>query len=124
MAVTLTKGATTLRGTWTFDFDSGAEGVADGADVWWEQVDKVTRRLMPRGGAMLAHMGKADFDTISLRTLKNQLYSTTPINGSNNASNNLTPGTVVAIKTSSGHYAKMRVDSYGYNLGISWVTYK
>ena len=36
----------------------------------------------------------------------------------------LTPGTVVAIKTRHGHYAKMRIDSYGYSLGITSTTYQ
>jgi hypothetical protein len=48
----------------------------------------------------------------------------TPINGSNNAANQLTAGTVVAIKTGAGRYAKMKINSYGYNLGMTWVTYK
>jgi hypothetical protein len=48
----------------------------------------------------------------------------TPINGSNDANNSLQPGTIIGIKTKSGHYAKMRINSYGYNLNISWVTYQ
>jgi hypothetical protein len=118
------KGTTTLKGTWTFDFDTGKQGPPTGADIWWEQVNNVTRFLVPQGGAALAHMGKPNFDAVSLQTLKTQAYSTTPINGSNNASNRLTAGTVIAIRTGAGRYAKMKINSYGYNLGISWVTYK
>jgi hypothetical protein len=73
---------------------------------------------------MVANMGKANFDAVSRQTLMLQAYTATPINGSNNSSNKLTAGTVIAIKTNAGRYAKMRVDSYGYNLGITWVTYK
>jgi hypothetical protein len=118
------KGSTILKGTWTFDLDTGTQGPATGADIWWEQVNNVVRFLVPQGGAMLAHMGSPNFDAVSLQTLQSQPYTTNPINGSNNASNKLTPGTVIAIKTSAGRYAKMRINSYGYNLGISWVTYK
>lgn len=118
------EGKTTLKGTWTFDFDSGVQGPAGGADIWWEQVNNVIRYLVPQSGAMLAHMGKPNFDAVSLQTLKAQPYTANPINGSNNASNKLTAGTVIAIKTNAGRYAKLRIDSYGYNLGISWVTYK
>jgi hypothetical protein len=118
------KGTTTLKGTWTFDFDTGVQGPATGADIWWEQVDNVIRFLVPQNGAMLAHMGKPNFDAVSLPTLKAQPYSATPINGSNNASNQVTPGMVIAIKCSSGRYAKMKISSYGYNLGINWLTYK
>jgi len=118
------EGSTTLKGTWTFDFDTGVQGPATGADLWWEQVNTVIRYLVPQGGATLAHLGKPNFDAVSLATLKAQSYTATPINGSNNSSNRLTAGTVIAIKTGAGRYAKMKINSYGYNLGISWVTYK
>jgi len=120
----MSKGTTTLKGTWTFDFETGVQGPPAGADIWWEQVDNVIRFLVPQSGAMLAHMGKPDFDAVSLQALHAQPYTGTPINGSNNASNQLSPGTVIAIKTNAGRYAKMKINSYGYNLGISWVTYK
>jgi hypothetical protein len=118
------RGATTLKGTWTFDFDTGVQGPASGADLWWQQVDSVKRFLVPQSGAMLVNMGKPNFDAVSYQTLKSQPYTATPINGSNNSSNQLKAGTVIAIKTNAGRYAKLRVDSYGYNLGITWVTYK
>jgi hypothetical protein len=118
------EGTATLMGTCTFDFDTGTQIPAGGADVWWEQVDAVKRLLVPQSGAMLAHMGKPNFDAVSLQTLKTQAYTANPIDGSNNASNRLKAGTVIAVKTSAGRYAKMKVNSYGYNLGIFWVTYK
>ena len=118
------RGTTTLKGTWTFDLDTGVQGPASGADLWWRQMNTVTRYLVPQSGAMLAHMGKPNFDAVSLTTLKAQSYTTTPINGSNNSSNKLKPGTVIAVRTGAGRYAKLKINSYGYNLGISWVTYK
>ena len=118
------RGTTTLKGTWTFDFDTGLQGSPSGSDIWWEQVNNVTRYLVPQGGAMLANLGKVNFDAVSLQTLQTRPYTMTPINGSNNASNQLTAGTVVAIKTGAGRYAKMKINSYGYNLGMTWVTYK
>lgn len=120
----MSKGTTTLKGTWTFDYETGVQGPTTGADIWWEQVDNEIRLLVPQSGAMLAYMGKPNFDAVSLQTLQAQPYTTTPINGSNNASNQLMPGTVIAIKTNAGRFAKMKINSYGYNLGISWVTYK
>jgi hypothetical protein len=118
------RGTTTLKGTWTFDFDTGVQGSSTGSDIWWEQVNNVTRYLVPQGGAMLANLGQVNFDAVSLQTLQTRPYTMTPINGSNNASNQLTAGTVVAIKTGAGRYAKMKINSYGYNLGMTWVTYK
>jgi hypothetical protein len=73
---------------------------------------------------MLAHMGMANFDAVSLQTLATQPYTANPIDGSNKPANKLKPGTVIAIKTGAGRYAKMKVNTYGSNLGISWVTYK
>jgi hypothetical protein len=120
----MSKGTTTLKGTWTFDFETGVQGPPTGADIWWEQVDSQIRFLVPRSGAMLAHMGQPNFDAVSLQSLQGQPYTTTPINGSNNSSNQLTPGSVIAVKTNAGRYAKLKVNSYGYNLGMSWVTFK
>ena len=120
----MSKGTTTLKGTWTFDFETGVQGPPTGADVWWEQVDNTIRFLVPQSGAMLAHMGQPNFDAVSLQTLQTRPYTANPINGSDNASNQLTPGTVIAIRTNAGRYAKVRIDSYGYNLGMTWVTYK
>lgn len=118
------KGTTILKGTWTFDLDTGVQGPAGGADMWWEQVDNTTRFLVPQSGAMFRNMGKPDFDAVGRQTLECQPYTASPINGSNNAANKLTPGTVVAVKTNAGRYAKVKIESYGYNLGIKWVTYK
>jgi len=120
----MSKGTTSLKGTWTFDFETGIQGPPTGADVWWEQVNATVRFLVPLSGAMLANMGKPDFDSVSYQALQTQPYTTIPINGSNNVSNALTPGTVIAIRTNTGRYAKMKVETYGYNLGIRWVCYK
>ena len=119
----LSEGTTTLKGTWTFDLETGTQGPPTGADIWWEQVDNVTRFLVPVDGSQLAYMGNSNFDAVSLETLKTQPYTSEPINGSNNSANQLTPGSVVAVKTKDGHYCKLEINSYGYNLGITWVTY-
>lgn len=120
----MSKGSTTLRGTWTFDFEAGVQGPPTGADAWWEQVDDTIRFLVPQSGAMFALLGNPNFDVVSLQTLQSQPYTANPINGSNNASNQLTPGTIIAVKTNTGRYAKVKIDSYGYDLDITWVTYK
>jgi hypothetical protein len=120
----MSEGTTTLKGTWTFDFETGIQGPSTGADIWWEQVDNTIRFLVPQSGATLANMGKPDFDSVSYQALQAQPYVAIPINGSNNAANKLTPGTVIAIKTNTGRFAKMKVETYGYNLAIRWVCYK
>jgi len=118
-------GTTVIGGTCTFDLDFGASGGGSGteADLWWEQVDSTTRNLVPQRGAALARLGGVGFDALTAAALANQGYSGSAINGSNNASNELTVGTVLAVRTSKGNLAKVKIDSYGYNLGITWVTY-
>jgi hypothetical protein len=117
------KGTASLKGTWTFDLEAGKLGPPTGADLWWRQVNSVTRYLVPQGGAMLAHLGKPNFDAVSSQTLATAPYTATPINGSNNSSNKLSVNSVIAVRTNAGRYAKIKVESYGYNLGIRWVTY-
>ena len=86
-------------------------------------MDGTTQFLVPRGGASLCHLGHPDFDAVSRETLHAAAFSSSPINGSNNGANQLTPGAVIAVRTGDGRYAKMRVNSYGYNLDVNWVTY-
>jgi hypothetical protein len=117
------QGTTTLHGTFRFDVDAGLEA-PDGADVWWEQVDNVERYLVPLEGALLAHMGTPIFDAITVVDLQTQPWATDRINGSANPLNQLTPGSVIAVWTDAGRYSKVRVDSYGYDLQITWVTYE
>jgi hypothetical protein len=101
-----TNGA--VRGTWTFDFDTGVEG-ASGSDVWWNQLSSTNRQLQPyTSGAMLFNMGAANYDAVTKAQLQGLAYSTTPINGSDSG-NQMPPGTVIAIKTNTGRYAKMKV---------------
>jgi hypothetical protein len=152
------SGTATLRGTWFFDFNAGAEGTA--GDVWWEQVDSNVRHLVPRGQAQVAVLGQVDFNAVTLEQLKQQPYSQQPIDGSitsarppvapanlrvafnspgpvvrpptvaipidriqANAHNQLTPGTVFAVKTNAGSYSKVKVLACGYNLQLQWQTF-
>lgn len=120
----LRKGSVNLKAMRTFDFETGVLGPEDGADVWWERVDAVTRLLVPQNGAMLASLGQADFDVVSYHRLSSLSYTATPINGSDNSSNGLTPGTVVAIRTNSGRFAKLKIKTYGATLSLDYVTYQ
>ena len=111
----------TVEGTFHLDVESCSGGTS--GDVWWEQIDAVNRRLVPQNGAMLANLHTASFDSVSSQQLRSLSYSSTPIDGSNNAANQLIRGTVVAVRTRGGHYGKVRVDSYGYKLGVTVTTY-
>ena len=71
---------------------------------------------------MIANLGRVNFDSVTLAMLKTEPYQATPINGST-FGGQLVNGTVIAISTRGGHYAKMRIDSYGYDLLVTLTTY-
>ncbi|RNC72666.1 MAG: hypothetical protein ED859_01515 [Desulfuromonadales bacterium] len=121
-ATTISSGTGTLRGTWLFDLDTGTEGTT--GDVWWEQVNTVVRKMVPRGGAQIAYLGVVSFTAVGPAQLLDLTYGSTAITGDNNASNLLVPNAVFAVRTNQGNFAKVRIVSYGYNLQIQWVTYR
>jgi hypothetical protein len=122
--VVVSSGTTTLRGTWTLDLETGTSGSGPGQDLWWEQVDAVTRRLRPQNGAQLAHLGRPDFDAVTPAVLRAADYGSAWIDGSRSEANRLTPGSVVAVRTAAGNLAKVQVLTYGYDLQLAWVTYR
>ena len=120
----VSSGTATLKGTFTFDLDTGVQGgVGPAFDIWWEQQTNVLRQMVPVNSAGIVNIGVTDFTSITPQTLKGLTYSSTPIPGNNDPSNKLVPGDVFAVRTNQGNYAKVRVISYGYDLQIQWVTY-
>ena len=113
----------TVRGTYQFDFERGVETGSSTADVWWEQVDSTHRFLVPTNGAALALIRGVSFENTTQAVLAAQRYSVLRLDGSDGPSNVLTPGAVVAIRTHDRRLVKMLVNSEGYDLGISWVTF-
>jgi hypothetical protein len=122
--VPVSSGTTTLRGTWTFDLDRGIQGPDSGADIWWEQQTSTERQMTPRGSAEIVNIGVVDYDSLTVTDLQQLSYGTTPIDGDDDASNQLVDGDVFAVSTTGGNYAKVRVIQYGYNIEIQWATYE
>jgi hypothetical protein len=115
---------TVLKGTWSFDFDTGNESAAGAdADVFWEQETAVARRMAPQNGAKIINLGAVNFATLTAANLQSLPYTTTPIIGNDDATNRLTVNDVFAVQTTKGNYAKVQVLAYGYDLTIKWVTY-
>lgn len=117
----VSQGQTAIKGTWLWDAESGQLGQGD---VWWEQETTVLRQLVPRGTATLANLGFVNFDSVTAQSLASAPYTSIPINGNDDTSNQLATGDVFAVHTDEGNYAKVLVTSYGYDLGIQWVTYR
>ncbi len=127
-ALLLSNATRTLKGTWLMDLDTGAmvAGVAP-ADIWWEQIDTVRRRMVPRNGARIAYLGVrtlAQFNAIDAAQLQALAYGSSPIVGDNNASNQLVPGAVFAVTTNAGNISKVRVTSYGYDIKLRITTWR
>lgn len=124
-ATIVSSGSATLKGTFVFDLETGAQGGTGRAgDIWWRQQTAVQRQMEPQNGAGIVRLGVVPFGGIGPSTLFGLAYGSTPIPGNDDATNELTAGTVFAVRTGSGNYAKVRVSSYGYDLGIQWVTYR
>ncbi|MEP7337646.1 MAG: hypothetical protein ABI977_07855 [Acidobacteriota bacterium] len=75
-------GSTALRPGWYFDFEVGGESAA--GDIWFEAINATQRRLVPRGRAQLAWLGRVNFDVLDLPQLKNCKYTAEPLDGSLN----------------------------------------
>jgi len=120
----VSSGTGTLKGTWLFDFDTGAMVNSGTADVWWEQVNTVVRKMVPRGGAKIINLGVVNFNALTHVELQGLNYGTAPIPGNNDATNQLVVGDVFAVKTNAGNFAKVKVLAYGYDLQLQWVTYR
>jgi hypothetical protein len=121
----VSKGTTTIKGTWLFDCESGTiSGLSTVGDIWWEQVTATERKMVPQGTAELVNLGVVNFNSVTPASLQSYNYTATPINGNADASNKLVAGNVFCVKTREGNYCKIQVLTYGYDLVIKWVTYK
>jgi hypothetical protein len=126
----ISQGTATIHGTYSFDFDAGAE-TNTGADVWWENLlstDPIDMKLEASGGETALLPG-ADFDTLNVVALNATPFSDAIIDGPDgpagapNGPNDLPAGAVFGVLTDLGNYAKVSVTQSGFNLEISWVTY-
>src|SRR5712692_11795235 len=89
----VSTGTAVLKGTFTFNLDTGAEGgLGPNFDIWWEQKTAVIRSMTPLNSAKLVNLGTVDFNSITPDTLSSLTYSTTPIDGNNDPSNKLVTG--------------------------------
>ena len=122
----LSSGTTILKGTWVFDCETGTlSGNLNGpGDIWWEQLDKVKRQMVPAGGANIVNLGNINFAAMTPVALQALTYGKTSIIGNNDSSNQLLNNDVFAVQTKDGNVAKIRVVQYDYNMTIEWVTYK
>ena len=67
--------------------------------------------------------GQVVFDAISMETIISQDLSNTAINGNDDETNLLIPGTIILYKTNQGRFGKLMIKTYGYNLTVQFLTY-
>jgi hypothetical protein len=122
-ATVVSSGTGTIPGTFLFDVDTGQVTQA-GADLFWEQQTAVARRMAPMNGATLVNLGRVDFDSLSAEKLSKLNYSRAPIPANADPTNQLVEGDVFAVHSNAGNFAKIKILSYGRNLGVQWVTFR
>lgn len=122
-----------LKGTWIWDLDSNSDGTPDSADVWWEHVDVRERYLVPKNGAQIAVLKGKVFAKLSLSEIRSADFTSNRISASDENAV-LDAGTILAIRTSEGNYAKVEVvgfeplksgrhDIQKYDMRLRYVLY-
>ena len=108
-----------IQGTFHYDFD-----LVSNTDVWWEQITSTVRKMAPENGATIANIGVTNFTNVTYAQLKGKSYSTSPLDGNNDSSNQLVTGDVFAVHTDLGSYVKAVVTNYGYDITLTYVWYE
>ena len=125
VAAIVSQGTAVLKGTWTFDCETGTLGPpGSAADIWWRQRTATERQMEPISGARIVNLGTVSFNSITHAELQNLTYGTIPIPGNTDSTNQLVTGDVFAVLTNASNYTKVKVVEYGYDMKIQWVTYR
>jgi hypothetical protein len=101
---------TVIPGTWTWNIETNKLGANNKPDLWWCQHQGKERSLETKNGAAMAIVPIA-FEKVDLACLKSVKFDKQKISASDN-NNQLQPGTVLAVRTANGNYAKLRVVRY------------
>jgi hypothetical protein len=121
----ISQGEATITGTYSADLDSGVFNQAQYEnDLFWSQATETIRSLIGTNNARFASVNGRAYNAIDFPFLYGLLYTDDLIDGNDDATNELTNGSVCAVRTSGGNYAKVMVVAYGYNLTLDWVTYR
>jgi hypothetical protein len=123
-ATVVSSGTGVIHGTFTYDVDTGTEIGGPMADLFWEQQTAVARQMRPLNGATLVNLGRVNFDSLTAKELSKLNYSSAPIPANADPTNQLVEGDVFAVHSNAGNFAKIKVLSYGFNLGVQWVTFR
>ncbi|MBC7827215.1 MAG: toll/interleukin-1 receptor domain-containing protein [Chitinophagaceae bacterium] len=97
-----------------FDFETGRQTGVN-SDFYF----KGNLILLRKHNSSFSIINNKQFDEINIPYLANLVYSRDII-----SEQQLTTGTIIAVKTHEGGYAKFRIDASGRPFRITWVTYQ
>ena len=117
--IVMKAGRSVIMGTWAWNIESNKLDRSEETDLWWEQIDDVRQRLVPRSGAKLAILRTKDYESVTLDDLSNAKLAVRGIDG-----DLLEKGTVLAIRTMEGNYAKVRIVGYRESHDVSFAEAK
>lgn len=100
-------GQTVIMGTWNWDIETNSQGPSPTLDVWWQQVNKVDQFLVPKFRTSMAVIKDKSYELVDVDDLFGAEFAKRPIRNTL-----LTPGTVLAMKTTEGNFAKIKVIGY------------
>jgi hypothetical protein len=119
------QGAGCIMQAGLFDLDRGDSSPAQPqGDLFLEARTQVERILRPWSASGIALIGGRAFDRVTLEGLRQTEYQGQGVNASRDERNSLPSGSVLAVRTNEGRFAKLNVvASNGDAVKFDWVTY-
>ena len=97
-------GQTVIMGTWSWDIESNKQVRSIAVDLWWEQIDAASQRLVALGGTRLALLETKEYESVSLEDISRTKLTARGFDG-----DSLEVGAVFAMRTTEGNFAKFRI---------------
>ena len=108
----------------TYDLDEGRwKPERRDSDIVFNNEDGVVRSLKAWSGAAFHNLGNRDFDSLTFEALRGLAFDLRSLDATIGVPHDLKPGTVFAVRTSDGRYAKVQILQYGAHMKFNWVTY-
>jgi hypothetical protein len=102
---------TVMPGSWTWTLETNKVGnPVESSDLWWSHNGRTERSLQASNGSAITVVAEP-FEKIDLKYLKSVQITNDKVSGSDN-NNCLKPGTVMAVRTANGNFAKIKVVRY------------
>ncbi len=117
---TVDKGDDPIPGSYIFNLDDGTSSQAEG-DIYWhvESNPPLVAALEPWNGSKIGRIDSfLAFSDISYSQLVGAEFTTDAWDTSQ-----IPAGTVLAVQTSQGNYAKVKITALAQTLQVQWVTW-